>query len=234
MKRVLTALVAILALVSTAVGCASTTGGSKIDANVGVSALAALADSHIGSYANSMAALAATQDVQSGDWAVMSPMLQKVVQSDTATRVGQPASAATMWYVLPDGSYYTVGQGKQSANLSDRPYFPRIMAGNVVIGDLVVGKSTGKKSVVIAVPVMKGGKVVGGLGSSVFLDELSATLRDELGLPDTMVFYAVNSGNEVALHSDKAMIMAAAPTLSKNVQSHTSSLTGWRFALGTK
>ncbi|MBI2906451.1 MAG: cache domain-containing protein [Chloroflexi bacterium] len=234
MKRFVVVLGLCLALLSTAAGCVAKADSSKIDTQIGVSALAALADSHIESYVVSMAALAATREVQSGDWGAMRPLLEKVARPETAAKVGRPENAAAVWYVLPDGSYFTVEQGKQSANISDRPYFPRLMARNIITGDLVVSRSTGRKSAVVAVPVVKDGKVVGGLGSSVFLEDLSATLRQELGLPDNMVFYAVTDRNEVALHSDTAMIMAASPALAKNVEWRASPLTGWRFALGTK
>lgn len=224
-KRLALVLGICLALLSTMMGCAEKADVNKMDAQVGVSALAALADSHIESYADSLSALSITQEVQSGHWESIRPLLQKVAH---------PQSAAAVWYVVADGSYYTVEQGKQSATLADRPYFARLMAGNTVAGDLVVSRSTGRKSAVVAVPVVKDGKVVGGLGASVFLDDLSTALRNELGLPDNMVFYAVTAANEVALHSDTAMIMSDNPELPANMNSQTSSLTGWRFALGTK
>jgi hypothetical protein len=139
-----------------------------------------------------------------------------------------------MWFVLPDGSYFTVDLGKTNQNLSDRAYFPRLMAGNEVLGDLVISKSTGKKSLIAAVPVKKEGEVIGGLGVSIFLDDLSTTLAEELQLPDDMVFYATTADNNVALHSDTELILAENPDLPKHVVSETSPLTGWRFALGFK
>lgn len=225
MNRLAAVLALCLALFSIAPGCTGNAGSNKMDTQVAVSALAALAESHIRGYVNSMEALAATREVQSGDWQAIAPLLGKVAQPDTA---------AAVWYALPDGSYYTLAQGKMDATISDRPYFPGLMAGNTMVGDLVVSRSTNRKSVVVAVPVIKEQKAVGGLGSSIFLDDLSNALHKELGLPDDMVFYALTAGNEVALHSDTALIMAASPELSKNVKWQTSSLTGWRFALGYK
>ena len=214
-----------LVLLVAASGCGGNEQADRMDTIVGVSALVALADSHISSYANALEALAITQEVQSGDWEEMVGLLTKVEQDQVL---------GTMWFVLPDGSYFTVEQGETGENLSDRAYFPGLMAGNKVLGNLVVSKSTGKKSLIAASPVVREGTVIGGLGSSIFLDDLSNTLAEELALPDDMVFYATTEDGEVALHSDTQLIFETSPVLAKNVVYETSPLTGWRFALGYK
>lgn len=223
MKKVISVVGVCLALLVAALGCGGNKETDKMDIKMGVSALVALADSHIASYVNSMEALALTQEVQSGDWDEMVGLLTIVEQSQVQ---------GTMWFVLPDGSYFTVELGKTNQNLSDRAYFPSLMAGNNVLGDLVTSKSTGKKSLIAAVPVKREGEVIGGLGTSIFLDGLSTTLAEELDLPDDMVFYATNKEGNVALHSDTELILAENPDLPKHVVSETSPLTGWRFALG--
>ena len=223
MKKVISIVGVCLALLVAALGCGGNKETDKMDIKMGVSALVALADSHIASYVNSMEALAMTQEVQSGDWDEMVGLLAMVEQAQVQ---------GTMWFVLPDGSYFTVEMGKTNLNLSDRAYFPRLMAGNNVLGDLVISKSTGKKSLIAAVPVKREGEVIGGLGTSIFLDGLSTTLAEELDLPDDMVFYATNKEGNVALHSDTELILAENLDLPKHVVSETSPLTGWRFALG--
>ena len=197
----------------------------RMDTKIGVSAVVALADSHISSYSNVLEALTMTQEVQSGDWEGMVGLLAKIQQAQVPN---------TLWFVLPDGSYYTVELGKTNQNLSNRTYFPGLMAGNNVLGDLVVSKSTGKKSLIAASPVIREGEVIAGLGASIFLDDLSNTIGEELALPDDMVFYATTEAGEVVLHSDMQLIFETSPILAKNVVYETSPLTGWRFALGYK
>jgi hypothetical protein len=82
--------------------------------------------------------------------------------------------------------------------------------------------------------VIKDGNVIGGLGASIFLDDLSKTLTQEMGLPDNMVFYATTETGEVVLASDIPSIALENPVLSQKVVFETSPLTGWRFALGFK
>jgi hypothetical protein len=197
----------------------------RMDTKVGVSAVMSLADTHILSYANVLEGLVMTQEVQSGDWEEMVGLLAKVQQAQVPS---------ALWFVLPDGSYYTVDLGKTAQNLSNRTYFPGLMAGNNVLGDLVVSKSTGKKSLIAASPIIREGAVIGGLGTSIFLDDLSNAIGEELALPDNMVFYATTQAGEVTLHSDTQLIFETSPSLAKNVLYETSPLTGWRFALGYK
>ena len=225
-KRVISILGVFLVLLGTVWGCGDGKKNvDKIDTTVGISALVALADNHISNYANALDALAMTQEVQSGNWEEMKGLLAEVEKAQVP---------GTMWFVLPDGSYYTVALDKTDKNLSDRAYFPKLMSGSNVLGDLVLSKSTGKKSLIAASPVMRDGVVIGGLGASIFLDDLSKTMVKELELPDNMVFYATTVTGEVVLHSDAALIILNNPNLPENVVYATSPLTGWRFALGFK
>jgi hypothetical protein len=224
-RKIVGMLVVCLVLLVTAFGCGGNKHADKIDTNIGVSALVALADNHISSYANGLDTLAMTQEVQSGDWGMMFGLLKNVEEAQVT---------GTMWFVAPDGSYSTVALGKTDTNLSDRAYFPGLMAGNKVLGDVVFSKSTGNKSLIAASPVLRDGKVIGGLGASIFLDDLSKTLARELALPDDMVFYATTEAGDVVLHSDTQLILETGLNLEKDVEFETSLLTGWRFALGFK
>ena len=223
MKRVLGIVGACLVPIVAMIGCVGKEVTPKMNTEMGVSALVALADTHIGNCVDSMEILAMTQEVQSGDWEEMVSLL---------TQVDQTQIPGARWFVLPDGSYYTVELGKTDKNLSDRAYFPRLMAGNTVLGDLVVSKSTGEKSLIAAVPVIREGEVIGGLGTSIFLSDLSSILSQELKLSNDMIFYAVNEENEVALHSNVAVILEGNPDLPKDAVFETSPLTGWQFVMG--
>ena len=215
-----------LLIVAVIVAIVAGTGSKeKVDTEMGVSAAVALTEAHVEGLVTSMQVMALTDEVKSADWATMEPLLAEFKDN------GIPLVA---WFALPDGSYYTVDAGLASGNLSDREYFPKVMAGNVVIGDLIVSKSTGKESVVATVPVKDGNDVIGALGASIYLDELSQSIVTDLGLSDDMVFYAVNADDVIALHSDADMIMedvSEQPDLS-NSKSATSSLLGWTFYLG--
>jgi hypothetical protein len=244
----LAVLVAVLGSVENA---RAQTGGAglTIDGRIGVSAAIALADGYIQSMVHSLQLLAMTEEVRSGKWEVMRGLL---------TRLKEIQIPVVVFFALPDGSYYTVEKGKTDQNIKDRAYFPRVMAGGVAIGDLVVSRSTGKKVMVAAVPVKSGGKVIGALGVSVYLDKLSELLVRELQLPPNMVLYAIDKQGTTALHSVTRLIFEdpakqKSETLTRAVKEmlskeegmvtyefegkrkkayfKTSPLTGWRFAL---
>jgi C4-dicarboxylate-specific signal transduction histidine kinase len=223
MKKATIILGLCLGLIIMITGCGSKGNNTRTDLRLGVAALTALADAHITDYLDLLKYLAATPEVQSADWQLMKDLLAKQAQ----TRI-----AALVYFILPDGSSYTPDQGKTSQNLSDRDYFPKLMAGNAVVGTLLVGKISAINSYLVAVPVIKDGKVIGGLGTTPYLDKLSQTLVQEIGLDGNRIFYALDGTGAVALSSDTSQLMAPNPDLARDVEWQTSPLTGWRFALG--
>jgi methyl-accepting chemotaxis protein len=219
------------------------------DGRIVLSSLMSLVDGRISHIADTLAVAALTEEVRSSDWTRMKPLLAEVQKRE---------GAAIVWYALPDGSYFTVDKDKTNQTLKDRPYFPKVLAGQVVIGDLVVSKSTGQMSTIIAVPVKHGKSVTGILGVSLFMQKLSGQITRDMGLPDEVIFYAFNRDRMTAFHA-KIELVFADPTaqgsesltravhemLSKDqgiveydfggprrVMFRRSDFTGWWYALG--
>jgi hypothetical protein len=188
--------------------------------------------------------------VRSGEWDTMKGLLTKFSKSGI--------NASAVWFAYPDGSYYTVEKGLTDQNLRDRSYFPVLMAGNDVVGYLVISKTTGKRSAVIAVPVNKDEKVIGALGVSLSVEEMSRMLEGKMDLPKDMVFYALDAKGQTSLHRISSLLFAfpsdmGSKTLKKAVDEmlskkegvvkydfhgkktvvfKRSGLTGWIFAMG--
>ena len=220
-----------------------------VDIKVAFSALSALAECRIKSMFDALSVAAESQDIQSLDWVRMKPMLA-VVQE----RFGP----ANVWFARPDGSYFTVDNGLTDKNLKDRPYFPKVMAGETSVGELVVSRATGGNTVITVVPIKKDGKVIGMLGASIYLEKLAQQLKKALPLPAGVVFYALDSKGQIALHTQVGLIFQEAaqlgsPSLTAAVKHmltnrdgvityefeggrqtalfQTSALTGWKFAI---
>ncbi len=70
-----------------------------------------------------------------------------------------------------------------------------------ITGALVVSKSTGQRSAIIAVPIKKNGKVVGAIGASLFLDRLSDQVGSALDLRPDAAFFAMAPNGLTTLHS---------------------------------
>ncbi len=221
-----------------------------IDLRLGLRALISLADVHLSGIMNSLRMAAASEEVRSGDFARMRKLLVQLQQSEVPS---------VYLYARPDGSYFTTEHGAVGLSLKDRPYFSRLMSGKEIVGDLVRSHSTGREVAVLMVPVREGDKVVGAVGASVFLGELSRLLVRQIGLPDDMVFYAISELGETALHSDpkwlldvpakqrsQTLVAAVRHILdnwegsshyefegkNKVVVFSVSPLTGWHFVLG--
>jgi len=215
-----------------------------------LNAYSAFADEHFKSIICGLKVLAATGEVKSGEWQKMEGLLEEFDDCGI--------TAAAVWYAEKDGGYYTVEKGLTGGNLSDRTYFPGLIAGNEVRGDLVISRSTGKRAAIFAVPVKKGETVNGALGVSLSVDEVSVVLAGQMGLPQNFVFYALDSKGRTSLHSRPELLFAypsdmGSETLNeavrkmlsenegmveydyqgrKKVYFRKSSLTGWVYALG--
>ena len=215
-----------LALVVFAVACGGNNDSPvEVSGEMAVSAVVALTEARVDGLLDCLQVMAVAAEVKSGGWDAMWEMLVKFEETSIPL---------TAWFVLPDGSYYTVDVGRASANLSDRAYFPKVMSGEIAIGDLVVSRSTGRAAMVLAVPVLSDGQVIGALGVSVFLVELAELIVADLGSPD-LVFYALSDDGKIALHSDTDLVMADVSALGaapEHVVCDGSSLLGWTFILG--
>ncbi len=170
----------------------------EVDANVGLSALTAIADGHLQKMADGLRVLALSEQARSGKWAEIEGPLGEL---------GKLNAAALNWFALPDGSYWSVQNGREKGNLSTREYFPKVLAGNAVLGDLVVSKATSESVVIIAVPVKgRDGAVVGVLGASVYLKPLSDRIREEMRLGDDLIFYSFDATPRLALVWDTSLV----------------------------
>ncbi|WP_242345166.1 PDC sensor domain-containing protein [Anaeromyxobacter terrae] len=222
----------------------------KVDAKVGLAALVAIVDGHMQKMADSLQVLALSEQTRSADWGTIERQLGEV---------GKGNAAALNWFALPDGSYWSVQNGREKGNLSSRAYFPKALAGKTVVGDLVVSKATGKGVVIVAVPVKgRDGSVVGVLGASIYLDKLSARIREEMNLGDDLIFYTFDATPLLAIVWDPMLVFtnpkllgpevdkAFTEMLSKNegvvrytfrekqrtVVFRKSAVTGWWYAFG--
>lgn len=252
-RRFLFAPIILLMIVLPPVGNAqSSVGMGSYSEEAAQSLLAAFmsyTDLRIRSVQRSLEILASTREARSGSWRTMENLLRGYQESDPGLIV---------WYVRPDGTYYTVDKGRINKTLSDRSYFPGLMKGMKITGALVVSKSTGRRSAVIAVPVRRDGKVVGAVGVSLFLDPLSDQIGAALDLPPWVTFFALAPNGLTTVNRKTARVfldprkmgsktlkraanemLAGAPgtttyeydNVTKHAVYRTSALTHWSFAI---
>jgi hypothetical protein len=192
------ALLAIFLLAGCSTRAVHAPAAFPVDADVALSSLIALADGQLQQIGDHLHMLARTEEGSSADWERLRGPLGAVERLERL---------ALLWFALPDGTYWSVQEGPADGNLSDRPYWPGLMGGETVMGDLVVSRATGRSSAIVAVPVRDHrGTVIGALGASVFLDSLSHRIRGEMNLAPHYVFYSLDPTPVVGLHIDPETI----------------------------
>jgi len=221
------------------------------DARVTLDACRTAVEARIEGVLTATRALAATEQVRSGDWERMRGPLEVMA--------GGVKENAAVWFARPDGSYFSVEKGLIGESLRDRAYFPDLLAGRDVVGSLVISKSTGQRSVIVASPVLVDGKVTGVVGVSLDAAKLAASLEQAIRFPADVIFYALDRQGRTALHRASELIFVfpsdvGSPTLGDAVKTmlskpegvveyqyagsdrtvvfERSGLTGWVFVLG--
>lgn len=169
-----------------------------VSGQVALASLVALTDAYLLKFADSLTLFGSSAEARSADWEVIRSPLGELAERNVS---------ALVWFALPDGSYWSVQQGQSSGNLADREYFTRVLAGETVIGALVVSKATWRSSAIVAVPVINDGLVVGVLGASIYLDELSERLDTEMAIEGTAIFYSFDATPLLALEWDPQLIL---------------------------
>jgi methyl-accepting chemotaxis protein len=163
------------------------------DAQVALGAYRGIVEEHIAGIRRTLRVVADSAEAKSASWEQCGPLLRKL-SDDLSTD-------ATAWFALPDGSYSaTEVGGETDQNLKDRQYFPALMSGKEVFGDLVISKSTGHRSVIVAVPVVTGGKAIAAVGVSLRVRLLSQLVDTYMPLPANAYFYALERDTRIVIH----------------------------------
>lgn len=174
------------------------------DAHAALGAYRGMVEEHTKGILHSLRLIADSSEAKSGKAEQYKRLLTQLSEDLTTD--------ATSWFVYPDGTYYaTEVAGMTDQNLKDRSYFPILMSGKEAFGDLVISKTTGHRSVIIAVPVSSEGKVIGAVGVSLRVRLLSDLVDKHMTLPESEYFYALERDTRIALHR-KAERMFQTPT----------------------
>ena len=173
------------------------TASVRLEPEVALGAFTGLVEEHLAGILRTEKTIAASAEARSVKWDEVRPLLDRFAQ-DLPTD-------ATAWFMMPDGSYYSTAKGGLTdQNLKDRAYFPKLMAGQEVLGELVISRSTGQRSIIVAAPVVASGKVVAAVGVSVDVVKLAALIDSSMTLPENAYFYALDANTKIVLHRYQA------------------------------
>ncbi len=163
------------------------------DSSIALNAYRGMIEEHISGVMRSLRVIAVSDEARSGSWDKVKPLLERFSENLTTD--------ATTWFAHPDGRYFSTAQDDVAEeNLKDRDYFPTLMTGKEVFGDLVISKSTGHRSIIVAVPVKQDDRTVGAVGVSLRVRLLSELVNTTLQLPANTYFYALERDTRIVLH----------------------------------
>ncbi|BBB90170.1 MAG TPA: methyl-accepting chemotaxis protein [Methylomusa anaerophila] len=108
--------------------------------------------------------------------------------------------------VFADQNGDSVNETGFKVNVADRPYFKPAMSGQIFISDPVASKATGHLTIVIAIPVKAGDKVVGVLLGPIDMDELSKRVLD-IKIGQTGYVYVCQKDGLAIIHPDPNVAM---------------------------
>jgi len=90
-----------------------------------LSSFIALTEQHMRTVEHELAVLSMTEEVKSAGWEKMRNILRTYQDS---------RFPGIVWYVMPDGNYYTFEKDLVGKKLSERKYFPGLMSGQSIAG----------------------------------------------------------------------------------------------------
>ncbi len=162
----------------------------EVDARATMGVTISLIETYLQQALTSLRLIAASPATRSGIWPEIKPGLETL-------RNAIPGAAL---YIEPDGDYFSVEKGYTGLNVADRSYFGPLFAGKEIHGSLIYSRSTGKQSVLMAVPVIENEEVTGAVAISIFLEDLQRLIANSLRLPEGYIWYVLDENANTVLH----------------------------------
>lgn len=110
-----------------------------------------------------------------------------------------------MAIVTPTGQATYVTSG-DTADLSDRAYIKKALAGEMNVSDVLISKVTNSAVLMYAVPIVKDSRVIGALIGRRDGNSLSE-ITDEMGFGDKGYAYIINDKGIVVAHENREFVM---------------------------
>lgn len=122
-------------------------------------------DGWIGANVRAMNAMTQLEGIQSMDAFQQEPILKAIQKEYPWTYL--------IFTVGPNGMNIARNDGKALRDYSDRQYYKDVMAGKRLAWQNLIGKTSKKPALVLAVPIRRNGKLVGVLGNAMTVDDIS-------------------------------------------------------------
>lgn len=143
-----------------------------------------------------MITLSTYESVKQMDPSAMADPLLKTVEHTTMI---------SQIYVMDTSGMQIYKTSGSLGDRADRDYFIEALSGNTYFSDVIISGSTGMPIVVLATPIERNGRVVGVIGASIDLSELSA-LSSAVVTGKTGYGFIVEGSGKIIAHPDPSLI----------------------------
>lgn len=157
---------------------------------------AKLVESRIETQKRTLEMIAQREDIQSMDWEVQQPILQRHLANSDFLEFGIAGMDGIVHY--SDGS---------TAGLWDRNYIQKALAGESNVSDLIVSRVTGDVVLMYAAPIVRDGETVGVLIGRRDGNALS-DITNDIGYGENGYSYMLNNQGVTVAHPDKEKVLA--------------------------
>ncbi|WP_408956469.1 methyl-accepting chemotaxis protein [Natroniella sp. ANB-PHB2] len=147
---------------------------------------------------NQLEDYAATPVVRSMDWEEAEAFLEE--------RHKQYSDIYEVLFIADTTGEYNATAG-EDGNVSERDYFPQVMAGKTAISEPLIAISTGNPISVIATPIKENNEVIGLMGATVNLNILNDFISDINIAHNDSYSYLVNGEGLFITHPDSELVL---------------------------
>lgn len=126
------------------------------------------------------------------------------IQLFLAQQLGQSDAYELLFVADRTGHYY--GPTGFLGSVAERPYFPKAMAGESVISNPLISKSTGNEIIVIVAPVFKDDEIVGLVGGTVDLINLFQSIEKYNNIYNKSSSYILDKRGMLVSHTEPKLL----------------------------
>lgn len=144
-----------------------------------------------------LSTFAAIADIQAMESARQEPLLKAIAQ--------QYPWMYLVFTVDPEGMNLARNDGNPLTSYADRQYYKDIMAGKPIAWQALIGKTSKKPALVLAVPIKRGEQVVGVLATAMTIEDISKHIVN-WRQGDTGMAFLLDEKGKVIVHRDAKLV----------------------------
>nr|WP_074349823.1 methyl-accepting chemotaxis protein [Proteiniborus sp. DW1] len=151
--------------------------------------------SRIATQIKTLETFAIIDDIKNMNWAMQRSLLLKQVSNTGFLDIGVVQANGTVNY-----------SNGMTSQIGDEDYIKRALNGETSVSDMIISSDTGEIELIYAVPIERGGRVVGSLVGRIDGNVLNEIVND-MGYGEKGYAYMINSEGTIVAHPDRNKVL---------------------------